>query len=253
MTDAEKLIFELCIKNNILSDRSEGTNIGTYKEKRLHQILKMFLEPDEALHEIAVGEYIADICRDNEIIEIQTGSFYPMKEKLAYYLDETELAVTVVRPIPYIKWCVWLDADSGEIVSRKRSNKKTLPKDIMRDWFYLCDFIGHERLKIKFLLLEEEEYRFLCGWSRDKKRGSRRYERIPLGIIDEKVYSSKEDYLEFLPEGLPNEFAASDYMKLMKLSSYGAYSALKILAHLGFLEKSKEKKGRSYTYKPAKP
>lgn len=249
MIESDKLRFELCIRENMLSERRDGENIGTYKEKRLHQILKKFIEEDETMHERAIGPYVADVLRENRVFEIQTGSFYPMKEKIKYYLEETDYSINIIRPLPYIKWCIWIDPDSGEIKSRRKSSKKTLPKDVMRDWLFLCDFLGNERLKITFLLLEEEEYRFLCGWSADKKRDSRRYQRMPLGLIDEKVYGRAEDYLEFLPEALGNNFTASEYMKASGIRTYGGYAALKILCRLGFIEKTSEKRGQSFLYK----
>ena len=249
MTESDKIRFEICIRENLLSDKKDGENIGTYKEKRLHQILKKFIEDDEACHEIPVGSYVADILRGNEIVEIQTGSFYPMKEKLRYYLEETEYFINIVRPLPYIKWCLWLQPESGEIKSRRRSPKKTLPKDIMRDWLYISDFLGNERLKVTYLLLEEEEYRFLCGWSADKKKGSKRFQMRPIGLVDEKVYRDADDYLEFLPKSLGHSFTASEYMKESGIRSYGGYAALKILCKLGFIEKSDEKRARSFLYK----
>ena len=114
---------------------------------------------------------------------------------------------------------------------------------------YICDFLGNERLKITFLLLEEEEYRFLCGWSSDKKRGSKRYQRMPIGLIDERVYGNAHDYLEFLPDTLGEAFTAGEFMKASGIRSYGGYAALKILCRLGFIEKSEEKRGRSFLYK----
>lgn len=249
MTEADKLNFEICIRGSLLTDPEEGDNIGTYKEKRLHRVLKKFCEPDEECHEIQIGAYVADILNGNEITEVQTGSFFPMQSKIRYYLEETDFFVTIVRPLPYIKWCVWLDPESGEVISRKKSPKRALPKDIMRDWLFLCDFLGNERLEIRFLLLEEEEYRLLNGWSRDKKRGSKRYERIPIQLIDEKIYRRAEDYREFLPDSLGESFTAAEYMKVSKLSSFCGYAALKILCRIGFLTKSDERKGRSFLYK----
>lgn len=247
MKESDKGRFDIILRENIISDRKNGENIGTYKEKRLHSLLKKFFEENEDFHEVPIGSYVADIFRENEIIEIQTGSFYPLREKLKYYLEQTPYSVTIVRPLPHIKWCVWIDPVSGEVVSRKKSPKKCMPKDVMRDWVYLADFVGNERLEIKFLLLEEEEYRFLDGWSRDKKRGSSRYERFPLRLIGEYSYCTVCDYLDFLPEELGERFTANEYMKAAKLRSYGGYAALKILCRLGILHKG-EKCGRSYVY-----
>ena len=46
--------------------------------------------------------------------------------------------------------------------------------------------MAHENLTVKVVFLDMEEYRLLNGWSRDKKRGSHRYDRIPLDFIEEK-------------------------------------------------------------------
>ena len=102
MTELRKSAFLECVQKNLSEDAREGSNIGTYKEKRLHRILKEFYEADLSHHEIKIGNYIADVLIENEIIEIQTGSFYPMVDKLRYYLENTDYKIRVVRPLPYI-------------------------------------------------------------------------------------------------------------------------------------------------------
>ncbi len=247
VTTADKIRFERITREYIMSEHIRE-NIGTYKEKRLHAILKLFMDEDISHHEIKCGPFVADILSDNQIIEIQTGSFYPMQKKIRYYLEETDCNILVVRPLPHIKHILWISPESGEITSRRRSPRKTLPKDVLRDWYYLREFIGNPRFQLKFLLLEEEEYRLLCGWSYDRKRGSQRYERIPISLLGEETFKSKEDYRAFLPDKLPPKFKASEYMKLTKLGSFAAYSALKLLCELGLIEKG-EKLGRGYIYR----
>jgi len=56
--------------------------IGTYSEKSIHSELKNFYESDKSKQEIPVDKYIADIFNGKEIIEIQTGQFYRLKENL---------------------------------------------------------------------------------------------------------------------------------------------------------------------------
>ena len=53
----------------------ERYNIGTYKEKKMHIILKRYFEEDEQYHEVPTNGYIADIRRDGNIIEIETSGF----------------------------------------------------------------------------------------------------------------------------------------------------------------------------------
>ena len=54
-------------------------------------------EPNEALQEVKVGDYYADIKNDDGIFEVQTRSFNRLRANLTAYF-ETE-KVTVVYPI----------------------------------------------------------------------------------------------------------------------------------------------------------
>ena len=48
---------------NTTFDEHDRFNIGTYKEKKLHIILKRYFESDPAFHEIPTNGFIADIRR----------------------------------------------------------------------------------------------------------------------------------------------------------------------------------------------
>ena len=50
----------------------EKTSIGTISEKSIHRVLKDYLDNDVSKHEVSIGGYIADICSNNTITEIQT-------------------------------------------------------------------------------------------------------------------------------------------------------------------------------------
>ena len=66
--------FEAAKKKIIGVDR-QRFSIGTYGEKTVHAILKNYYEPDEDHQEIPIDNYVADIYRDGQIIEIQTRQF----------------------------------------------------------------------------------------------------------------------------------------------------------------------------------
>lgn len=246
MTEAEKDRFEQVVHEFLVSERRSGNNIGTFNEKSLHAILKSYIEEDRALHEIKIGKYVADVFHGNEIVEIQTGSFYPMVDKLRYYLEETRFDISVIRPIMYQKWCNWIGTESSGIISRRKSPKKATPISVMRDWLFLSDLIGNERLKIRFFLIEAEEFRFLDGRGRDKKRGSSRHEIIPTRIIDEEIYEKPSDYLKFIPSSLGDSFLAADFVKANKVTPICGNAALKLLCNIGLLRR--EKQGRAYIY-----
>ena len=76
---------------------SSRNGIGVMSEKTLHSVIKQFIEPNEALQEVKVGDYYADIKNDDGIFEVQTRSFNRLRANLTAYF-ETE-KVTVVYPI----------------------------------------------------------------------------------------------------------------------------------------------------------
>lgn len=247
MTEADRIRFKLIAHEVLMQERVEN-GIGTLGEKRLHKILKRFLEENEENHEVKVGTYFADILSGNMITEIQTGSFRPLREKITYYLENTPYDITVVRPLPYVKTVCTVERESGELLSRKKSPRRTRPRDVLRDWYYLAEFLSNPRFTLRFLLLEEDEYRMTKKKTRRWGKESELYERIPTALLDEELYEYQSDYLKFLPEDMPAEFSAAEYGKRAKLHGYAIYSALKLLEAVGLVEKG-EKKGRSYVYR----
>ena len=156
-------------------------NIGTYKEKKLHLVLKHYFEPLTACHEIPHAGYIADIRNADGIVEIQTSGFASMKGKLEAFLPDS--AVTVVYPIAEKKWVTWIDPETGDIQPRHRSPKKGSPLDTIPEMIFILDHLKNPHLTLRAVMLEVEEYRMLDGKrSRSRKRGSSRYERMPLDI-----------------------------------------------------------------------
>ncbi len=96
--------------------------------------------------------------------------------------------------------------------------------------------------------MDMEEYRLLNGWSRDKKRGSKRYDRLPLRLEDEVILDSMRDYLQLLPMELEENFTSADFAKIVKIPRSLAGTTLLVLWQLGLVERT-GKIGNSYLYK----
>ena len=256
----EKLRFsDLCAE--IAAGELCGEGIGTYSEKRLHKTLKSFFCDDPECHEVRIkpngdiggrgesgkGGYIADIFRDGEIIEIQTGSLYALKSKIRFYLEETDYIVTVVHPLAGIKYLSWIDTESGSVMSRRRSPKKKGLADAIPELYWLSDMLGNERLHFCFPILELDEYRLLDGWSRDKKRGSNRFELIPVELIDMECLAAR-DVRSLFPEGISGEFTSKDFSRLTGFKGRKLYNTITLFCKVGVIERG-EKRGRSYIYR----
>ncbi len=81
-----------------------------------------------------------------------------------------------------------------------------------------------------------EEYKLLNGWSRDKKRGASRYDRLPGKLRDIVRLEAKKDYRYFLPESLPEEFTSLDLAKCARIPRDTAQTCLLILRDLWVVE-----------------
>ena len=226
--------------------RTDGANgFGTLAEKRLHAVIKKYLCENEQLHEVGVAgtRFVSDVRIGNEVLEVQTGSFFPMKKKIAYYLENTDLTVTVVHPIAVTRWMSWVDPVTTELSPRRKVRSET-PQELLPELYYLSEHLQHPRLRFQLLLLEVQDFRVLNGWSKDRKKGSNRYERMPLALLGEQSFSKPSDFEILLPQALPAHFTVKDFSALSKLRGRKAYSAVHALAALGLIEQA-EPIGRS--------
>ncbi len=219
--------------------------IGRLQEKTVHAVLKHYFEPDEEKHEVRKGRYVADIALEDGVIEVQTASFHLMRGKLERFLADGR--VTIVYPIPHHKWLYWMDPETGEMSGKRKSPKTGTPYIIFKELYKISQYLDHPHLNIHIVLMDVEEYRLLNGWSKDRKKGSTRYERIPVGLVDEVVITNMDDYRQLIPESLPTHFTAKEYKQEARIGLSNAQTALLILNRLGVVKRV-GKKGKAYLY-----
>lgn len=245
MTGARKARFDrLCdalIREAFVSGEA---GIGTLSEKRLHATVKRYLCEDTDCHEVGMKErkFVADVRVGNEIYEVQTGSFFPMKQKIAYYLTSTDCTVTVVHPIAKNAWTCWIDPETLEFSPRRKSPKHGRAEDLLPEMYHLLPHLGNERLQFRVLLIETQDFR----WKRVKgrRRTAERYERIPLSLVEDITFSSPADFSRFLPPTLPSHFTVRQFSEATGIRGRDAYSAVRVLAALGLVREG-ERIGRS--------
>ena len=243
----DELRFEAA-KNRVIGINRERQGIGTISEKTVHAVLKNYYAPDTDMHEIPIENFVADIFTGTEIIEIQTRSFNVMRRKLDTFLKQ--YPVTIVHPIPRIKWVSWIDEETGEASPKRKSPKKGNPYQAFVELYKIRPFLKNENLHFKFALIDMEEYRLLNGWSRDKKRGSERFDRIPLEFVEEVCIDRREDYMQFVPFDLPEPFTSREFAKCAKIPMRLANVVLLILTDLSVVTRV-GKQGNCYLYELA--
>ena len=219
------------IVNSQRSIVNAKSSIGTLGEKTLHAFLKQHFEPDVKKHEITVGSYVADIVTDSGIIEIQTRSFDKLRKKLSEFLEISP--VTVVYPLPRTKWLLWIDEQTGEVSKSRKSPKQGRIYDAVLELYRIKPLLSHHNLCLCIVLIDIEEYRYLNGWSENKKRGSTRCNRVPVDISEVMYLKSTADYLRFIPEDLPSQFTTKDYRDAANINLRTAQTAMNILHFIG--------------------
>lgn len=222
--------------------------VGTLGEKTLHATLKAYFEPDPESREVALGGFVADAVGEDGIYEIQTRNLARLKPKLAAFLEAAP--VTVVYPVPAVRYLRWIDPVTGEVGERRKTSGKGAPFDVFGELVYLKAFLKHPNFRLKLVLLELTDYRFLDGFGAQKKLRSTRGERIPDRLLGELDFRVPADYAALLPEGLPETFTVKDLAKCAKRPEKYASPAANVLAYLGVLERAGTR-NRAYLYRVA--
>lgn len=219
--------------------------IGMQSEKTLHAVLKHYIEPDEDYHEIPIGRYIADLYRDGRITEIQTAHMDALRARLASFLPE--YPVRVVYPVPARKWIVWIDPETGDLPARNPSPLRGTFYQAFRELYRIRPFLKDPNLSLELLLIDMDEYRLLDGWSRDRKRGSHRYDRIPLSLRDRMVLTCPQDYMQLVPADLEEPFTSAQFAEAAGCRKRGVSTVLLLLTELGVVDRA-GKRGNAWLY-----
>jgi hypothetical protein len=214
----------------VFGQARERKGIGTLSEKTLHAVLKRYLEPHSDNREVKIGNYVADIVGENGIIEIQTKNFTQLRPKLEVLLDYTD--VTVVYPMAAVKYLSWVDPDTGEVTAPRKSPRSMRLCDCFYELIRIKYTLDNPHMHLKLIMLEVTDYRWLNGWSKDKKKGSVRHDRIPERLIDEIDICKPADYDIFIPDGLAERFTIKDFAKAAKVGYDAAQRALSVLCYL---------------------
>jgi hypothetical protein len=160
--------------------------------------------PTLGKEESRVCGYVVDILDGDRIIEIQTGGFSKIREKVSVLLREYR--VNLVLPIAVEKTLVVYDDRLERVLYRRKSPKRGEHLDIVHELVYIPELALHPGFSIELLLTREEEIRSADGKGSWRRRGIRIVDRKLLAVTGRVRFDCVRDYLQFLPEGLPRLF-----------------------------------------------
>lgn len=224
------------------------SGIGTMGESSVHAVLKNYFEPFQESQETKIGGYVADIVGEDGIIEIQTGQFSHLKDKLAAFLPAA--AVTVVYPVYVKKRIVIIDGE-GAAGKPRTSPLKETPYEIFRELFPVAEFLTHPNLRFALMSLECEEYRINPEFIGKKKNRRGRFsviDRMPTALLSEMRINSPDEWRQLVPCIFEEDFTTADLAAAADIPRETAQLALSALFRGNVLLRT-GKKGRAFTYR----
>jgi hypothetical protein len=201
--------------------------IGTLRETELHAALKRhFARPQDQL-EVAVGGYVADIVRDDEVIEIQTHNFAALKPKLLQLVEQHR--VRLVYPVAQAKWITRVKADQQTVLGRRKSPRHGALEDVFVELVSLPELMAHPHFTLEVVLIHEDEIR--CPRpggprpGRPRRRGSewRICNRRLLKVVDSASFATPADFRRFIPADLATPFTSGELAVALRRPDYVAH------------------------------
>src|SRR5512136_1195994 len=208
--------------------------IGTLRETELHAALKRhFARPQDQL-EVAVDGYVADIVRDDEVIEIQTHNFAAVKPKLLQLVEQHR--VRLVYPVAQARWITRVKADRQTVLGRRKSPRHGALEDVFVELVSLPELMAHPHFTLEAVLIHEDEIR--CPRpGRPRRRGSewRVCNRRLLKVVDSTAFVAPADFRRFIPADLATPFTSGELAVATQRPDYVAHKITYCLRKMAIL------------------
>lgn len=228
MTELQEKFNELLEKDNL---SYESNVIGVLSEKTLHKIVKNLYEIDHQYHEIKIDNYFVDICKGNNIIEVQTKQFNKLREKISYLLSLNKYKIKIVYPVFTQKMIFYIN-DNNELSNPKKSPKKFRIPEVFHELYMIKQLLKHNDLKITLLLFEIDEYREKTN----NRKGYACVDRVPTKLVGEIILENNDDYLQLLPKEIEEVFTSKDISKITKTDIKYVNKMLNVMEYLEIIE-----------------
>ena len=210
-------------------------SIGTRHETSLHRQLK-FSYAALGRTEAEVDGFVADgISVDGEFIEVQTGSFGPLKKKAQALAAQGRLRI--IYPVIVTKYIEVFDS-KGKRLYRRKSPRRGGPWDLFNALVYAPELPLVRGLTIELVLVDAAEQRVRDGKGSWRRKGISIGDRTLLAVHERIRLKKPSDYLRFVPFGAQEPFTSADLREKAGIRREQAQKTLYVLAKLGVIEKT---------------
>jgi hypothetical protein len=224
---------------------TQRKSIGVENESSLHRALKYQYAGPGGKTEAPVGEFVADgISKEGEYIEVQTGSFAPLKKKVKEFAALGK--VRIIHPIALTKKLEVYDT-KGVLLYRKKSPKKGSLWSLFDALLHAPELPLVKGVTLEVVLADITEKRVKDGKGARRRRGISIKDR-ELAVWHESILLKKpSDYLRFVPFKKNEEFTVSLLAERAGIDKWTSGKALYVLTKMKVVERI-GKKSREWLY-----
>jgi hypothetical protein len=202
-------------------------------EQPLHAALKERYATPGATLDTTVDGFVIDVVRDDLLLEVQTGNFSAVKEKMTRLV--TQHAVRLVYPIAREKWLLKLPQREGGETKRRKSPKRGRLEEVFKELVSFPELLCERTFSLEVVFIQEEEVRRYDparGW---RKHGWVTVERRLLDVVDHHLFRQPADFAATVPEELPEQFTTADLAEAMDGPRYLAQKMAYCLRKMGVI------------------
>jgi hypothetical protein len=219
-------------------------SIGTEHESTLHRELKYRYAAGGST-EVERDGFVCDaLDAAGELIEIQTGSFAPLRKKLSVLADRGP--VRLIHPVIVTKTIEVFDT-RGRLISRRKSPRKGCFWNLFDQLVYAPELAVLPNLTLEVALLDALERRVNDGRGSWRRRGVSIVDRAVETYRESIVLKGGKDYRKLLPFKRKEEFTSSRLAEKAGIRINLAQKTLYVLHRIGAVRRLR-KEGKCWIY-----
>lgn len=210
------------------------TSIGELNERSLHRALKERYAVHGSETEQVIDGFVTDVVAGGRIVEIQTGGFGPLKNKLTRLLDAHP--VTLVHPVARDRYIVKVGNEAALPPARRRSPKHGSVFDVFAALVSIPLLLAHPNLTLEVVVTVEEEVRAPSTRRSWRRRGWANIDRRLIEVVETHTIESMADLFAMVDARLPDTFTTADVAAAMRSSRGLAQQAAYCFRESGVIE-----------------
>ena len=220
-------------------------SIGTKNESSLHKTLKFQYTGSGGRSEVEVGEYVADgIRRDGEYIEVQTGSFGPLRKKVKEFASRGK--VRIIHPIAVNNKIEVFDT-KGKLLYRRKSPVHGTLWNLFDALLYAPELPLVKNVTIEVILADITEKRVKDGKGAWQRKGISKIDKELSAYHKNVIFTKKNDFMCFIPFKKGMEFTVTSHAKETGIKRDMSQKVLYVLYKMKVIKRI-GKKGNAWVY-----